>query len=234
MHTTARLATVALVMSGLVLTGCAPDTTGARRVDVEPSPSADATETPEAVEELDTMPPADLTFEAGVELAPGMWTAAWDDRLMAGDARFSVSTPDDGNGSWAYLDQQTQCSVAFYQGAITDLELGADDRESSDNMLAAVLGAQIPGVTGADVSANATDEYVAQTTQEGSVDVRIVVGTGGSAGAEATWSELGRMFGTLGTALVVNVECPQGQDASTEVSDVLNSYLGIAVSSTSE
>jgi len=236
MHLSARAAVTALLLSALVLTACAPDVTGARRVSPEPTASAgsgDDGETPEPVDDDAPSPPADLTFAAGADLEPGAWHAGWDDRLMVADDRFSVSTPDDGNGAWAYLDGQTQCTVAFYQGAITDLAMGADDRESTDNMLAAVLTAQIPGVTGADVTANASDEFVAQTTQEGSVDVRIVGGSGGSAGDEATWSEFGRMFGTLGTALVVNVECPAGQDASAEVSTLLDEYLGIAVSAAS-
>jgi hypothetical protein len=101
-------------------------------------------------------------------------------------------------------------------------------------MLAATLGAKIPGVTGADVSANASDGQVAQSTQEGTVEIRIVVGSGGSSGSDATWGEFGRMLGTLGTALVVNVECPPGQDASKEVSELLNSYLAVAVSPRAE
>lgn len=175
-------------------------------------------------------PFADVTFEAGDDLDPATWTAGWTDVLMSTDERFTVSAPDDGNGSWAYLDARTQCSIAFYQGEITDLQLGGDDRESTDNMLAAVLGAQMPGVTGADVTANASDGQVAQATQQGTVDIRLVAGSGGSSGSDATWVEFGRMFGALGTALVVNVECPPGQDASTEVSELLNSYLAIAVS----
>lgn len=234
MRISARSAAAGLLLVALVLTGCAPDPAGARRVSPEPTASADAGETPEPVEDPGTNPPAELTFVAGAELDPGLWLVGWDDRLMADDERFAVSAPDDGNGSWAYLDAQTQCTVAFYQGAITDLQLGADDRESTDNMLAAVLSAQIPGVTPADVTANASDEYVAQTTQEGTVEVRIVAGSGGSGGSDATWSEFGRTFGTLGTSLVVNVECPAGQDASAEVLELLNSHLGIAVSPASE
>ena len=193
-----------------------------------PSPSG----TPTPTDLPPELAPTDVTFEAGADLDPAKWTAGWTDVLMSTDTRFAVSTPDDGAGSWAYLDTQTQCSVAFYQGAITDLQLGADDRESTDNMLAAVLGGLIPGVTGADVSANASDGQVAQATQEGTVDIRIVGGGSGSSGSDGTWSEFGRMFGSLGTALVLNVECPAGQDASTEVSDLLNSYLAIAVSPT--
>ena len=201
---------------------------GAETTSRPPSPTSGPTESaPE-------LAPTQVTFAAGAELDPAAWTAGWTDVLMATDERFAVSTPDDGNGSWAYLDTQTQCTIAFYQGAITDLELGADDRESTDNMLAAVLGAQIPGVTAADVSANASDGQVAQSTQEGTVDIRIVVGSGGSSGSDATWSEFGRMFGTLGIALVVNIDCPSGRDASTEVTDLLNSYLAIAVSPTAE
>jgi|GEM_PF-827193 len=234
MNSLARASSVGLVLAALLLTGCVPDITGARRASADPTVSGDAQETPEPVEETEGLPPAELTFTAGAELEAGAWIAGWDDRLMSTDERFSVSVPDDGNGSWAYLDGQTQCTSAFYQGAITDLELGADDRESTDNMLAAVLSSSMPGVTGADVAANASDDYAAQTTQEGTVDIRVVVGTGGGAGEGATWGEFGRMFGSLGTALVVNVECPAGQDASTEVADLLNTYLGIAVSPTSE
>lgn len=233
MPISARPSAAALLLLALVVTGCAPDITGARRVSPEPTASADAGDdapTSEPVEEPGTTPPSDLTFAAGAELDPGLWVVGWDDRLMAADERFAVSSPDDGNGSWAYLDAQTQCTAAFYQGAITDLVLGVDDRESTDNMLAAVLSTQIPGVTAAEVTANASDEYVAQTTQDGTVEVRVVTGSGGSGGSDATWSEFGRTFGTLGTSLVVNVECPTGQDASTHVVDLLDSYLGISVS----
>ncbi|MEV5071369.1 hypothetical protein MRBLMI12_003000 [Microbacterium sp. LMI12-1-1.1] len=230
MHTSARAVTAGLLLSAFALTACTPFPPGARLLSPEPSDSAsvDAGETPEPADDAGS-PPTEITFAAGAELDPALWTVGWDDRLMAADERFATSSPDDGNGSWAYLDGQTQCTVAFYQGAITDLELGADDRESTDNMLAAVLSTQIPGVTGADVSANASDDYVAQTTQEGTVDIRMVGGSGGAGGDEASWSEFGRTFGTLGTSLVVNVECPPGQDVATEVTDLLGNYLGIAV-----
>jgi hypothetical protein len=229
MHTSARAA-AGLVLAAVLLTACTPDVSGARRVTPEPTGSAsgEATPTPEA-EDAAAMPPTDITFEAGAELDPASWRAGWDDRLMAADERFAVSSPDDGNGSWAYLDGQTQCTIAFYQGAITDLELGADDRESTDSMLAAVLSTQLPGVTTADVTANASDDYVAQTTQEGTVEIRLVGGSGGGGGSDAGWSEFGRTFGTLGTSLVVNVECPPGQDIGTEVTALLNEYLGIAI-----
>lgn len=222
----------ALAGAVLFLAGCSAPSTD----DASPGPAAKATSqpsspAPDPTESSPPLAPTDVTFEAGAELDPAEWTAGWTDVLMATDERFTVTTPDDGNGSWAYLDTQTQCAIAFYQGAITDLELGADDRQSTDNMLAAVLGAQIPGVTGADVSANASDGHVAQSTQAGTVDIRVIVGTSGS---DATWSEFGRMFGTLGTALVVNIDCPAGQDASTEVTDLLNAYLAIAVSPTAE
>jgi hypothetical protein len=234
MHTSAR-AVAGLILAAFVLTACTPDVSGARRATPVPTGSAsgDAAGTPEAGEDTD-MPPTDITFEAGAELDPTSWRAGWDDRLMAADERFAVSSPDDGNGSWAYLDGQTQCSIAFYQGAITDLELGADDRESTDGMLAAVLSTQIPGVTAADVTANASDDYVAQTTQEGTVEIRLVGGSGGGGGSEAGWSEFGRTFGTLGTSLVVNVECPPGQDVGTEVADLLNEYVGIAIAPASD
>ena len=229
MHSSARAA-AGLVLAAFLLTACTPDVSGARRATPEPTGSASgkATATPEAEDDA-AMPPTDITFEAGAELDPASWRAGWDDRLMAADERFAVSSPDDGNGSWAYLDGQTQCTIAFYQGAITDLELGADDRESTDRMLAAVLSTQIPGVTTADVTSNASDDYVAQTTQEGTVDIRLVGGSGGDGGSEAGWSEFGRTFGTLGTSLVVNVECPPGQDIGTEVTALLNEYVGIAI-----
>lgn len=234
MHTSAPATAAGLALAALLLTACTPDVSGARRATPEPTRSAsDEAPTPEAPGDAG-MPPADITFEAGAELDPGLWRAGWDDRLMAADERFAVSSPDDGNGSWAYLDGRTQCTIAFYQGAITDLELGADDRESTDSMLAAVLSTQIPGVTAADVTANASDEYVAQTTQEGTVDIRLVGGTGGGGGSEAGWSEFGRTFGTLGTSLVVNVECPPGQDVGTEVTDLLNEYIGVAIAPASD
>jgi hypothetical protein len=228
MHTSARAA-AGLVLAAVLLTACTPDVSGARRVTPEPTGSAsgEATATPEAGDAA--MPPTDITFEAGAELDPASWRAGWDDRLMAADERFAVSSPDNGNGSWAYLDGQTQCTIAFYQGAITDLELGADDRESTDSMLAAVLSTQIPGVTTADVTANASDDYVAQTTQEGTVEIRLVGGSGGGGGSDAGWSEFGRTFGTLGTSLVVNVECPPGQDIGAEVTALLSEYVGIAI-----
>lgn len=235
MHTSARAATAGLVLAALLLTACTPDVSGARRASPEPTASAsgDAADTPEAGEGS-AAPPTEITFEAGAELDPALWRAGWDDRLMAADDRFAVSSPDDGNGSWAYLDGQTQCTIAFYQGAITDLELGADDRESTDNMLAAVLSTQIPGVTAADVAANASDDYVAQTTQEGSVEIRMVGGSGGGGGSEAGWSEFGRTFGALGMSLVVNVECPPGEDIGAEVTDLLNEYIGVAMVPASE
>lgn len=233
MQRTSSAAAAGVVLAAFLLTACTPDVSGARRATPEPTDSSSDAATPEPTE-ADGEPPTDITFETGAELDPALWVVGWDDRLMAADERFAVSSPDDGNGSWAYLDGQTQCTIAFYQGAITDLELGADDRASTDNMLAAVLSTQIPGVTPADVSANASDDHVAQTTQEGTVEIRMVGGSGGAGGDDASWSEFGRTFGALGTSLVVNVECPAGQDIGTEVAGLLNEYVGIAVAPASD
>ncbi len=232
MRTSVRVGLTSIGLLTLLLAGCSAfPTEGATRVSPDPSASASGGgESSEPVEETETLPPADLTFAAGADLAQGEWIAGWNDQLMATDSRFTVSSPDDGNGSWAYLDAQSQCVVSFYQGAITDLELGADDRESTDNMLAAVLGELIPGVTAADVAANAVDDAVAQSVQAGTVDVRVVIGTTADGG---TWGDFGRTFGTLGTSLFVNVECPSGQDASTEISALFDQYLAVVVSSTS-
>ncbi|PZU47289.1 MAG: hypothetical protein DI566_06190 [Microbacterium sp.] len=193
------LTLVTLTAIALLATGCVsvrPGPASSSPVDSEPSESAPADDALGI--------PDEFTFEAGDGLSPDV-RVEWGDTLFAKDG-FTLSHPDDGNGSWGYTEDATQCTVLFWQGSFTGAESATNDRELSDAVLATWLHASAE-----DVTSYAEDGVVGyQVGGTGSADVRVIAGT--TAAGEATISAARGVLAIDG-GFIVDVSCPAGQDA---------------------
>src|SRR6476620_9250658 len=123
-----RVSTIALAAAIVLLTGCAPASAPSSGKSETPAstktPTPSATPTPTPTEEH-----LDLSFDAGAGLDPTSMNVGWDDHFQVTPG-FSVRAPDDGNGTWAYLEDSTQCEIWFHQGygPSPDLDPTKDER----------------------------------------------------------------------------------------------------------
>jgi len=222
-----RAARVAALSLGLLLlAGCSPASPVAVDDSVSPSTQATRSTTESAVSPSPQTValPADLSFEAGSELELGDWETGWAESLGS-TVGFSVESPDDGNGSFAYADDATGCRLSFYQGTITDLDMTKDDRTISDELLT-IWMTNNGGLTPEQVAANAYDDVAAQYPGEGTVATRTIWGTGADGGSLLVSA---RVFGALGGGVSVTILCPSGTDAQSELNSLMGKYLAIQV-----
>jgi hypothetical protein len=226
-----RVGVVALAIGVVVLSGCTAQTSGSPESSRTPTTnqSKPATPTAESSPAAATGPetalPADLSFEAAGALPAGDWEVGWGDNFPDSPG-FSVLRPDEGDGSYSYADTTTQCQMFFYQGSVTDLDMTQDDRTISDDFLATVLTGTVEGATREDVAAHAFDDLVAQYPGPGTASTRTIWGTGSDGG---TWLHAARMFGAVGGGVYIGITCPDGQDASAELSKLVQDHLVLMV-----
>ncbi|GAA5198978.1 hypothetical protein [Microbacterium jejuense] len=164
----------------------------------------------------------DLPFD--VEFDAATMTLQWTDPFMA-DANYTVSAADDGNGSWAYTDARTGCVATFYQGLISGLDTSLDDSALTDSMLALVLTSDDDTVTGDDVADYAYDDSL-PLTPSGTVDARTITI---SSDDGTTWLDTARMFGSVGGGIYLGIQCPSGQDATTELDVLIGDGLAAVI-----
>ena len=193
---------VAVPVIALLVAGCA-STDDDARPGVTPTSAASSSG---SGDESDIQPPDDLSFASGADLDPRL-RAQWGDPLMA-DAAFTLTTPDDGNGTWAYTQNSSQCEVRFWQGDVSAIAAPDDDRSLSDAVLATWLQ-----VSADQVTAVAQDDAVGYVPGTGgSTQVRVVSGSTSSGG---TWIAAARGLGAIHGGFLVQVTCPSGQDPQT-------------------
>lgn len=220
-----RLSAAALVAFLVLLPGCAVLPSLGEITPVATDDSADPSEDADSTEQADPdLPPSELTFEAGADLDPARWSVQWGDSFVT-DEGFSVLSPDDGNGSWSYLDGANQCEVLFYQGGMADLDMSQDDRTLTDDFLATVLAGTVTGSTRADVDEHAFDHDLKGLGVE-SVTFRAIWGSGAEGG---TWLHAGRMLALHEAALYVGIQCPAGYEADEEFAKLTDSHLSVVV-----
>lgn len=212
----------AAALAGVVfLAGCSAPAV----VDASPTPPVTESKSPTPTPTETSASSGDLSFDDG----GGDLTVSaldWGDPFQ-NDPGFSVLSPDDGNGSWSYVDNETQCRLVFYQGAVTDLDFSADDRTITDQFLTIMLSARMEGVTQEDVTANAFDDSIWQPDRDSTVAVRTIWGTGADG---SSWMGSARMLGTLGGGVHIDITCPAGQDMIAEHNKLFDDHLTILVS----
>jgi hypothetical protein len=226
-----RLPISAVVLCAVMaLSGCASpspaSTDGAQTRSAAPTESsAESSASPTPTAATRTLP-AELSFEAGSVLSEGVWETGWAE-ILGNTAGFSVESPDDGNGSFSYVDDTTGCRISFYQGTVTDLDLTQDDRALSDDFLATMMNvATGGGVTREDVAANAYDDVAGRYPDSGTVSTRTIWLTGSE--GETLLSST-RMFAALGGGVYIGILCPAGQSAQTELENLMTQYVAIRV-----
>lgn len=196
-----------------LLSGCTAVVGGAP-TDSAGTPSAESTSGDEDL--------LDFSFAGGAELAGRVGVVEWAVPLARED-RFAVLSPDNGNGSWSFTDTANQCRLTFFQGALSDVPAGVDDRESTDAVLLTVFGANDPNVTAEIIAQYTEDATVPLWGISGSVEVRVF---GGSAADGASQADVARRFSALGTDLYLSVSCPGGgPDAFGELQELIDGQL---------
>jgi len=161
--------------------------------------------------------PLDLTFDAGDALEPGSIFAEWVDPF-ATSAEFAMLSPDDGNGHWSYTDVTNQCTVAFYQGLITDLTLSGGDRTSTIDALAAISRANDPDITPELVEEYGGEFSLSQAQEDGVVSLW---GLGAEQTDASSWVNSARFFTARGEVYFVSIHCPAGVNAYQELERVI-------------
>lgn len=211
-----RAAAVAAALTApLVLSGCFPkplDVSRATRVDV---PSEDA----EVELETEDAAGDELDFEDGALLSASS-TAEWADGLVVDDG-WTLTSPDDGNGNWGYTSADGACTVAYWQGYLSDIDTSSgDDAVVSDKMLAMLLGA-----SDADIAEYAFDGgFAYQTSGNDDVANRSVVGDDGT----TAWMMSARALTQPGLGFTTTIDCTGGQDPE-DVAEQLNELSAIIV-----
>jgi hypothetical protein len=210
-----------LIAGAVTLAGCAlPMPTIVGPVVASQSPSDDATTDDETT--TDDAGVGDLPFD--VEFDATTMTLQWTDPFMT-DSNYTVSSADDGNGSWAYTDTRSGCVATFYQGTITDLDTSLDDSALTDSMLAIVLTSDGDAVTGDDVAQYAYDDSI-PLSPTGTVDTRSITS---SSDDGTSWLDTARMIASAGGGIYLGIQCPTGQDATTELSTLVEDGLAAAI-----
>lgn len=160
--------------------------------------------------------PGTLTFDDGAALGPDA-IAQWSEELFA-DPGWSLTSPDEGGGTWGYTTVDGTCTADFWQGKVFDMT-ATDDRAASDFVIAAIAGVELAkiqdlvndNVVGFIFSDNPTAEYrrLGGTTPEHSQVIAV------------------RGFAQLKAALYVVVDC--ASDQATTVADEVLSMSAIHV-----
>ena len=161
--------------------------------------------------------PLDLTFDAGDALEPESIFAEWVDPF-ATDAEFSILSPDDGNGRWSYTDVTNGCTVAFYQGSLTDLSISGGDRTSTIDALAAISRANDPELTSELVEEYGVEFSLSQAQEDGIVSLW---GLGAELSDGSSWVNSARFFTAHGQVYFVSIYCPPGVTAYQELERVI-------------
>lgn len=141
---------------------------------------------------------------------PAGTKAEWSDGLMT-DSGWTVAKPDDGKGHWSYSTVDGVCTAQFWQG--TGPFTGADDRDSSDELLVGLITGDAPAIKGA-----ARDTYW-KDASTGGLDVGARAVTGGSDGA--SWVIQTRAFKVADVGFYIVLDCTDGS-ASTVIDEVID------------
>lgn len=199
-----------------LMTGCSPtlaDADGASADPTAASPAASATASARPMEDEPAVTPAGefpstLTYSDGADLDPDAWLMQWDDAFMITPG-YSVRYPDDGDGMWAYTEDDTGCEIWFYQGfgPSPDLDMTQSDDTTSDQWLAAMNQVDV-GV----VEANAWDDAIAVSGDGGLLAARALAGR---AEDGSTRVDVTRVIGSLQAVFWYSIGCPSDQDALT-------------------
>jgi hypothetical protein len=218
-----RVSVIALAVGMALLTGCTSPSSALPASSKTPTKSKP---TPSATPRPSPTPTLDLSFEGAEDVVTATGSMEWIERMFV-EEQFSVTSADDGAGSFSYLDESTDCEIAFYQGQIFDLDKTQDDRTMSDWMIANIAFQATPTAENlALIKANGVDDTIPLVNDGGQVAVRVIEGQTQDGGTLVLAS---RMIGIQGGGLTISVLCPDGSDASEEYFTLVDSFLTVNV-----
>ena len=221
---TQRFVSVIALASGMaLLTGCTSPPSASPASSTAPTKSKPA---PSATPRPSLTPTLDVSFEGVEDVVTATGSIEWIERMFV-EEQFSVASADDGAGSWSYLDESTDCEIAFYQGQIFDLDKSQDDRTMSDWMIASLAFQATPTAEDLElIKANGVDDTIPIVNDGGQVAVRVIAGQAQDGGTLVLAS---RMIGIQGGGLTISIVCPDGSDASAEYLTLVDSFLRVNV-----
>ncbi|TDN92671.1 hypothetical protein EV279_2198 [Microbacterium sp. BK668] len=167
---------------------------------VQPSPTPSAAEPSPSSSEPPTV---QISLDDGDLLDPAQ-TASWADPLD-GAAGYTVVTADDGDGSWSYRSEATDCVVGYWHGALPDSGEGDGDAADSDLLLAAQFG-----TTAEEIASFARDDLAPFRTPSELVQTRAVAGADSE--TATTYLVAARAFAALDMGFVATLRCPSTTD----------------------
>ncbi len=218
-----RVRIIALAIGMVLLTGCTSSPSASPASSKTPTKSKP---TPSATPRTSPTPTLDLSFERAEDVLTATGSIEWVERMFV-EEQFSVASADDGAGSWSYLNESTDCEIAFYQGQIFDLDKTQDDRTMSDWMIANIAFQATPTAEDlAVIKANGVDDTIALVNDGGQVAVRVIEGQAQDGGTIVIAS---RMIGIQSGGLTISIMCPNGSDASEEYFALVDSFLTVNV-----
>ncbi|WP_157540850.1 hypothetical protein [Microbacterium sp. XT11] len=189
----------------LPLSGCLYAQIPEHPTAVESTPASDGPADEPADEPSD--PPADapadgLSFADGASI-PASAHIEWGDGFFMDDG-WTVTSPDDGNGGWAYGTTDGTCVARFWQGDVSGLPLVAgDDSASSDALLAYVIG----DASAADITPLAVTASLGYGTGSNqTLEARQIIGEDG----DRRWAITARAFTANAHGVYVIADCTGG------------------------
>lgn len=198
----ARLTVSALLVAlALPLSGCIamsiPDQPAAH---TEPPVATEETSEPTPQQTVAPEAHSTMTFEDGANLGADSFVQ-WGDGLMFDDG-WAVSSPDNGQGQWAYGSADGACNASFYQGIETSLIGSENDYEATVSALVMLL--ESDRATVEEHMSEGTFSFQAPGAREAahlSVDGEDEYGP---------WNLAVRAFAQTGAVLYVNMACADG------------------------
>jgi hypothetical protein len=146
-----------------------------------------------------------IDFEDGELLDPAQ-SVSWADPL-ADLPGYTVLTSDEGDGSWSYTSDETQCTIGYWQGEVPASDTASGDEALSDELLATQFG-----VTADQIAEYVHDESAPFRTPSQLVQTRSAAGADDE--SATTYLIAARAFAALGTGFVATLECPADTNTS--------------------
>ncbi|MEL4319113.1 hypothetical protein WJX64_08870 [Leifsonia sp. YIM 134122] len=198
----AGLAGAAAVTIALLLSACAP----APDPDAASTTAAPAPEATGGAADHGDASDSPLSFAANPRFTGDELPQIADG--LVSDSRWTLTSPDDGTGSWGYTSTDEACTITLSQVLLPEELTGqTDDLEATRSYLAAVLQEDLQVV-----------EDNAQVHQFAGGDdptEALLLSAGGQDGS--AWFVLLRVFSSVDAAVGVSGQCAAGTDVRTAI-----------------
>lgn len=209
-----RLSAAALtLMLAAPLSGCFAEATAHEAPTADEKPLADDV----TIEDKGDIANYTMSFEDGETLtAPAI--VEWTDDL-AGDAGWTLTSPDDGEGSWQYTSADGTCTTDYWQGEMLDM-VAADDRAASDFVISALTG-----LSSAELATRVEDRTLGYIFGE---NPTAAYRSFSSVSSERSWVIATRGFAALSAVAVLIVDCSSDRAENVAQSVIASSAFRVS------